>query len=127
MEPSRLLSIRGHYDWLSETDWVFMENAGGSQMPRVVADAIRNYMANSYVQLSAGYELSEYSTNVVNEARSFLASFFNSKDRGKVIMGPSTSQLLFNLATAYTPHIQPNDEIILSTAGMLHIVSNYIL
>ena len=35
-------------------DTVYLENAGGSQVPAVVADAIRDYMLTSYVQLGAG-------------------------------------------------------------------------
>jgi len=36
-------------------DTVYLENAGGSQVPAVVADSIRDYMLTSYVQLGAGY------------------------------------------------------------------------
>ncbi|MFA9566299.1 MAG: cysteine desulfurase-like protein, partial [Acidimicrobiales bacterium] len=39
-------------------DTVYLENAGGSQVPAVVADSIRDYMLTSYVQLGAGYPLS---------------------------------------------------------------------
>ena len=43
---------------------VFLENAGGSQVPGVVADAIRDYMLESYVQLGAGYERSRKATEI---------------------------------------------------------------
>ena len=53
-------------------DTVFLENAGGSQVPAVVADRIRDYMVSSYVQLGAGYPLSQRATAMVDEAHEFV-------------------------------------------------------
>ena len=64
-------SIRGHFPSLA-TDVVFLENAGGSQVPTVVADHIRDYMLTSYVQLGAGYPLSQRCTELVDEAHEFV-------------------------------------------------------
>ncbi|MBD3857247.1 MAG: cysteine desulfurase-like protein, partial [Acidobacteria bacterium] len=49
-------------------DTVYLENAGGSQVPAIVADSIRDYMLTSYVQLGAGYPLSHRATELVDEA-----------------------------------------------------------
>ena len=49
-------------------DTIFLENAGGSQVPATVANRIRNYMLESYVQLGAGYDLSQRATAVVHIA-----------------------------------------------------------
>jgi len=51
---------------------VFLENAGGSQVPTYVADAIRDDMLSSYVQLGAGYPLSARASAVVDEAHGFV-------------------------------------------------------
>ena len=42
--------------------WALFENAGGSQVPAVVADAVRHHMLYSYAQLGAGYPHSDRAT-----------------------------------------------------------------
>jgi len=95
---------------------VFFENAGGSQIPVSVAERISEYMLLSYVQLGAGYELSERATATVDEARAFLKTLFNGSD-GEVIMGPSTSVLLRMLANCYSRTLEPGAEIIVADTG----------
>jgi len=97
-------------------DVAFLENAGGSQVPASVADRIRDYMISSYVQLGAGYALSQTATNTVDEAHDFVRMLFNGKD-GEVILGPSTSALLQMLATSYSKILTPGDEIIVAQIG----------
>ena len=63
--------LRTHFPALAG-ETVFLENAGGSQVPVQVADRVRDYLLESYVQLGAGYELSRRSTELVNRARDFV-------------------------------------------------------
>lgn len=97
-------------------DPVFLENAGGSQVPAVVADRIRDYMVSSYVQLGAGYPLSQRATATVDEAHDFVRLLFNGAD-GEVILGPSTSALLQMLANSYSKVLTPGDEIVVAQIG----------
>ena len=46
-------------------DTVYLENAGGSQVPTAVADHIRDYMLSTYVQIGASYPLSQRATQVI--------------------------------------------------------------
>jgi cysteine desulfurase family protein (TIGR01976 family) len=93
-----------------------LENAGGSQVPAVVADAIRNYMLSSYVQLGAGYPLSLTCTEVVDRAHAFVKRLMNG-DGGEVILGSSTSSLLQMLAACYAENLEPGREIIVAETG----------
>jgi len=95
---------------------VFLENAGGSQVPAVVADGIRDYMVSSYVQLGAGYGLSQEATKLVDEAHDFVRLLFNGSD-GEVILGPSTSALLQMLSTSYSKVLSPGDEVVVAQIG----------
>ena len=95
---------------------VFLENAGGSQVPGVVADRIRDYMLTSYVQLGAGYELSRNATSVVDEAHDFVRMLMGG-EHGEVILGPSCSALLQMLADAYGRILEPGSEIIVAQTG----------
>ncbi len=98
-------------------DTIYMDNAGGSQVPAVVADAIRDYMLNSYVQLGAGYPMSQRCTQLVDDAHDFVNLFMNGTRTGKAILGASSTQLIFMLVDCYRKALRPGDEIIISEIG----------
>jgi cysteine desulfurase family protein (TIGR01976 family) len=95
---------------------VFLENAGGSQVPRSVADGMRDYMLSTYVQLGAGYELSQRATRLVDEAHELVRLLMNGGD-GEVILGPSSSALLEMLAGCYATVLGPDHEVIVAETG----------
>jgi cysteine desulfurase family protein (TIGR01976 family) len=97
-------------------DTVFLENAGGSQVPAAVADGIRDYMLSSYVQLEAGYPLSRHCTELVDTAHDFVRLLMNGAD-GEVILGSSTSVLLQMLARCYSTALTPGSEIVVAQTG----------
>lgn len=96
---------------------IYLENAGGTQVPLVVIEAMRDYMLSSYVQLDAGYEASKRATETVAAARRFLTTYLNAGDTGQVVFGPSSSQLCNHLAGAYADVLGPGDEIIVAQTG----------
>jgi cysteine desulfurase family protein (TIGR01976 family) len=91
----------------------FLENAGGSQVPQTVIDAVPRYFRESYVQLGAGYPASDRATAIVEEAHTWMTDFMGGTGAGQVVIGPSTTQLVTMLATAYGEIWQPGDEVIL--------------
>ena len=97
-------------------DTVYLENAGGSQVPAVVADCIRDYMLSSYVQVGAGYPISQQATGFLDEAHDFVRLMMNGDD-GEVILGPSTSALLQMLAGCYAKVLDPGSEIVVAQTG----------
>jgi len=107
--------LRAQFPALSG-ETVFLENAGGSQVPAVVADRIRDYMLSSYVQLGAGYELSRRATQMVEEAHGFVRLLMGAQN-GEVIFGSSTSALLQMLADCYAKVLEPGQEIIVAETG----------
>jgi cysteine desulfurase family protein (TIGR01976 family) len=94
-----------------------LENAGGSQVPDVVADAIRRYMLESYVQLGAGYPMSDAATKNVADAHRLVSTVMNADRAGTVILGASTTQLCHLIANAMRDSIRPGDEIVLAETG----------
>ncbi|MHC5212006.1 MAG: cysteine desulfurase-like protein [Planctomycetota bacterium] len=108
-------AIRARFPALTSKT-VFLENAGGSQVPEVVADAIRDYMLTSYAQLGAGYPESDRADAVVDEAHRFVNLFMNGAG-GEVILGPSTSQLMAMLAGCYAAILKPGDEVVVTETG----------
>ncbi len=109
-----------------------LDNAGGSQLPSAVIDAMTTYLRTSFVQTGADYPASVRATRTVQRAHQFLKLFVNActdaeasqlpapfspgaapVGLGEVIIGPSTSQLCATLAHAYASTLGPGDEIIL--------------
>ena len=86
-------------------------------MPAVVAEAIRDYLTDTYVQVGAGYPHSKRATEVVAEAHRFVAEFMNVRDSGVVALGPSTTQLINLVATAFGETISDGDEIVVATSN----------
>ena len=100
-----------------EGDTILLENAGGSQVPKVVADAVHRYMLESYVQLGAGYARSNQATETVEEAHRWIELLMNAGDQGKVILGPSCTQLVTMLAECTMRWLDPGDQIIVAESG----------
>ena len=109
-------SIRRLFPGL-ETDTVLLENAGGSQVPVFVADAIRDHLLRDYVQLGAGYPASDRATATVERAHRFLDRYVNGEGIGRVILGSSCTSLMHVLSHAIAPTIEAGDEIVVCEQG----------
>lgn len=97
-----------------DSGFAFLENAGGSQVPGVVADAMRDYMLTSYVQLGAGYAHARRADEVVAEAHAFAETLVGADGIGRVVLGPSTTALTHLLANAYADTLRPGDEVVIA-------------
>jgi cysteine desulfurase family protein (TIGR01976 family) len=94
--------------------WTFLDNAGGTQILRQAAERIRDYLLNSNVQLGGTYEVSQRSTQRVEEAIRTMALLINARDKSEVILGPSTSMLMRNLALSLMETFKAGDEVIVT-------------
>ena len=95
---------------------IFLENAGGSQVPACVSDALRTYMRDSYAQVGAGHPLSVRATKTVEDAHAFARMFGNAEGR-EAVLGPSSTALLNMLAASYAQVFKPGQEIVLAETG----------
>ncbi len=109
-------SVRAKFPSLAG-GFAFMDNAGGSQVPLCVADAMRDYMLTSYVQIGGTYPASQRATQTVRDAREFVNTLFGGGEAGKVILGASTSALCRMLSDCYAEVLGPADEVIVATGG----------
>jgi len=108
--------IRGQFPALAG-DTIYFDNAGGSQVPRCVADAVHRYLLESYVQLGAGYAMSQRCTKVVDDAHAFVNLFMNGTATGKVVLGASSTHLVMMLVECYRRALPRGSEIIVSEIG----------
>lgn len=108
--------IRKHFPGL-EGGTILLENAGGSQVPESVADAIRNHLLHDYCQLGAGYPASDRATETVDLAHRFMDRYVNGEGLGHVVLGSSCTSLMHVLAGAVGRTLAPGDEIVVCDQG----------
>ncbi|MEJ2358886.1 MAG: cysteine desulfurase-like protein [Deinococcales bacterium] len=95
-------------------DWTYFDNAGGSQTLVGVAERVRDYLLSTNVQLGASYQVSRQAGERVAEATRAVAASIHAVDEHEVVIGPSTTQLLANLAQAMRPQLAAGDEVIVT-------------
>ena len=96
--------------------FVFLDNAGGSQTLARVAERVSDYLLHTNVQLGASYSVSQTSTARVRDAAAATARYIGATDASEVVLGPSTTQLIDNLALAMEGSLAPGDEIVVTGA-----------
>ena len=127
MRPQSVRSTPLPVDWVRAqfpalaTDWVLMDNAGGSVPLGRAIDRISEYMGRWPVQLGASYALSAEAGELLQEARQSLASMMSVPGGARpgadeLVVGSSTSSLVARLARAIAPALSPGDEIIVTDA-----------
>jgi cysteine desulfurase family protein (TIGR01976 family) len=113
MPPLNLERIRSEFPALAG-DTIFLDNAGGSQVLKRVADRVSDYLLSSSVQLGASYSTSQSAGEKVLQARRAVAELINAPHDEDVVMGGATTALMFMLTQALKEGIQPGDEIIVT-------------
>jgi len=108
-----LAAIRREFPALDD-GVVYLDNAGGSQVLRRVADRVHEYLITSSVQLGASYPQSRLAGERVLAARRAVAELINAAHDDEVVMGGATTALMFLLTQALLPGIRPGDEIIVT-------------
>lgn len=113
MAELNLDEVRAEFPALA-SEWAYLDNAGGSQVLRRVADRVSDYLLTSSVQLGASYRPSQAAGERVLAARRSVAEMIHAAHDEEVVMGGSTTALMFNLIQALLPGIAPGDEIIVT-------------
>lgn len=97
-----------------KTDWVFMDNAGGSQILKGVVDNINEYYYSNNVQLGGSYEISQKAAAAYQKGRENIATFFNAARTEEIVFGSSTTILLQFLSKSMASQFQAGDEVIVT-------------
>lgn len=97
-----------------ESPWIFMDNAGGSQIARPVIERINEFYQTSNVQLGASYLPSQLAGERVATSQDRMAGYINASNSSEVIMGSSTSLLLRVLAWNLGQYFPKGSEIIVT-------------
>nr|MCU0566595.1 cysteine desulfurase-like protein [Oculatellaceae cyanobacterium Prado106] len=97
-------------------DWIFFDNAGGSQTLQSVVDRLGEFLLTSNVQLGASYGVSQLAGDRVLKARQAVATLMNAADDREIIMGHSTSLLLRLLSIGLMRTWSAGDEVIVTNS-----------
>lgn len=95
-------------------EWVYLDNAGGSQTLRRVVDRIGDFLLTTNVQTGASYAPSVAATERVSQSRRALARLINARRPEEIVMGPNSTVLLRFLAEAMASQLQPGDQIVVT-------------
>lgn len=122
------IEVRPHFPAIKQyPDFIFADNAGGSQILGSSIQAISDYLVSSNVQLGGGYTHSVDAGGRVEAAKEVTALLTNVEGgNDQVVFGSSTTQLATNLGYACElssqgegngePLFGPEDEIIVTAA-----------
>lgn len=113
---------------------IFLDNAGGSQIPIQAIDAVQRHFVDCYSQLSGDYPQSQRAAQTVKNAHKVVKAYLNggtaTADRpagfelgqgsGDIILGSSSTALIHLIAGAYADNLAKRpgrNQIIICTAA----------
>ncbi|MBK9241044.1 MAG: cysteine desulfurase-like protein [Acidobacteria bacterium] len=114
--PLDLAFARSQFPALSDDEgsWIYLDNAGGSQVLGPVADRVRDYLLTSSVQTGASYGVSALASERLYAGQLAVAELVNASRPEEIVFGPSSTVMIQTLARAITPALSPGDELVVS-------------
>ncbi|TBW27082.1 cysteine desulfurase-like protein [Gramella sp. KN1008] len=95
-------------------DFIFMDNAGGSQVLGKVIERISGYLVHHNVQLGASYKVSVEAGEKLKYATSKISQLLNASRPEEVVIGSSTTLLLRILSLSISKQWTKGDEVIVT-------------
>lgn len=117
--PFQPSNIRAEFPVLAAIDRdptdlrIFLDGPGGTQVHQSVVDAMSDALVNKMSNIGYDYASSLNCLELVHNARSSGAAFFNCEGC-EVVYGPTMTSLAFQLAGSLTQMLHPGDEVFLS-------------
>ncbi len=102
--------VRSHFPALREGAAHF-DGPGGSQVPDVVADAVRETLVSAMANRGSVTAAERRAEEIVQTARRTMAEFLNA---GSIVFGRSMTQLTYDLSRTLAKNWRPGDEIIVT-------------
>jgi cysteine desulfurase family protein (TIGR01976 family) len=110
-------AIRSHFPALERTEGgspvAFFDGPGGTQVPRVVADAVTDYLLRHNANTHWSYPTSVETDAMLAAARSAMADFLGG-DPSEIAFGANMTTLTFHLARALARGWAAGDEVVVT-------------
>lgn len=91
----------------------YFDGAGGTQTPRVVVDAVADYLLNHNANTHWEYPSSHETDAIIESARHAFADFLNAS-ANEIVFGPNTTTMIYHLSRALGRTLGPGDEIVIT-------------
>ncbi len=105
--------VRSQFPGL-DTDWLLLDNAGGSQILKPVVDRINDHFYKCNVQLGGSYPHAVLAEERHAESHRMITKWLNARDPREIIMASSTTLLVNMLADNFGRVWKPGDEVIVT-------------
>jgi cysteine desulfurase family protein (TIGR01976 family) len=109
--------IRKHFPALERVHKGFpvayFDGAGGTQTPRVVVDAVADYLLNHNANTHWEYPSSHETDAIIESARDAFADFLNAS-ANEIVFGPNTTTMIYHLSRALGRTLGPGDEVVIT-------------
>lgn len=110
--------IRSEFPSLAVTDdgrrRVYLDNPGGTQVPRRVIDRITDCLIRANANLGGSFASSVAAGELVMEAHRAMADFLGASSAEEIVFGQNMTTLTFHLSRSLALTVQPGDEIVVT-------------
>jgi len=107
--------IRGMFPALQKSgDFVFLDNAGGSQVPQAVVDAVANHLIDFNVQRMAKYQHSQGVDRNLDEARETVGLLVNAYRPEEISFGLNATSFIRLVSLGIAKMLQTRNEIVVT-------------
>src|SRR5256714_1657820 len=91
----------------------YFDAPGGTQAPRVVVDAVADYLLNHNANTHWEYPSSHETDAILESARRTFADFLNAS-ANEIVFGPNTTTMIYHLSRALGRTLGRGDEIVIT-------------
>src|SRR5215475_1506743 len=116
-QVASISEIRSHFPALEREHngfpVAYFDGPGGTQVPRMVAEAMNDYLFHHNANTHWAYPTSAETDELILEARRAMADFFNC-DPNEISFGANMTTITFHVARALGRGYHPGDEIVIT-------------
>jgi cysteine desulfurase family protein (TIGR01976 family) len=91
----------------------YFDAPGGTQTPRVVVEAVADYLLNHNANTHWEYPTSHETDAIIESARHVFADFLNAS-ANEIVFGPNTTTMIYHLSRALGRTLGPGDEVVIT-------------
>lgn len=97
-----------------QSETVFFDNPGGTQVPQSVLDRMLGYLTTSNANRDGAFATSRASDRLLEEARRSMAALVGAARPEEIVFGANMTSLTFQISRALAREFLPGDEIVVT-------------
>jgi len=97
-----------------QSETVFFDNPGGTQVPQAVLDRMLGYLTKSNANRDGAFATSRESDRLLEASRGAMAALLGAARPEEIVFGPNMTSLTFQISRALAREFLPGDEIIVT-------------